>query len=914
MRLQFAGLVTTYRAGCLLGTSGFTVVVSVSLAVNRVTGGANSCLSAGGGAACAICAFLVGVVVRTDSCMCAVTVGCPSTKGVCTVGGDRQLTLCFNVLFLIKESGTNGALVVCLFAFDRAVGLGCGNQIAKRVCCCDSALSCLPSNKVGNFICAFLFGVDVTAGALIVILPTVGCAGSCLTVDLFSISVSVRSGAVVVTGVTEHIGYVIVNVCALLILFAAFASLPVGAVILDPSAPDVRGRGNDQRCLLYGIFICIKILIANCAMVVRLHTCQQFILGVRCGNCLDLVAIVVCTKLTGFGTAYRAGCFLCTGCFAVIVRLQFACFCATYGAGSFLGTGCFAIIVRLEVARFATANRAGRLLCAGRFAVIVRLEVTCFVATYGAGRLLCAGRFAVIVSVGFAVSGVTSGANCRFGAGSSAACASNGLLVLVVVRADSCVRAIAVGCPSTVGVFAVGCNGKLLGASYIAFHIEQSAANRALAVLLHTLFGTVSLYCRDGIAQRMCCRDLALACFPINKAGNFVCAILVGVNVTARTLIVVLPTVGGAGCCLTVYLFTVSVSVRSGAIVATSVTDHIGFIVVNVLAKLILLAAFASLPVVVVILDPFTVDVSGRGDNKIFIINGVFALVEIFCAKAALEVCLNTLCKSILGVGGGNLLDLYTIAVCAKVAVSSFASGTNCFCNAGCGSTCAIVGFGVLVVARANSCVRAVAIGCPSAKAMRIVDSNGQRLLGGSVEACVKECMAYRALVVRLHACFDTGCILLRNIITIGVGDIARVSAIVTCGVTGVIPCVLYLILDAALSIGASGIGAFVPMVCSIGFIGIIVGVRMINCTNFNGLFANIEVCAIERGRRIQSNVAADNLPMREALACGNFTHFQLYVEAVDLCGDRIAACIKCRSSLNGDGNGNLEQRVLTTC
>ena len=803
---------------------------------------------------------------------------------------------------------------MCLFTFDRAVGLGCGNQIAKRVCCCDSALACLPSNEVCNFICAFLFGVDVTAGALIVILPTVGCAGSCLTVDLFSISVSVRSGAVVVTGVTEHIGYVIVNVCALLILLATFASLPVGAVILDPSAPYVRGCGNDQNCLLYGIFICIKVFVANCAMVVRLHTCQQFILGVRCGNCLDLVAVVVCGKITGFGTAYRAGCFLCTGCFAVIVRLQFACFCATYGASCLLCAGCFAIIVRLEVARFATANRAGSFLCAGRFAVIVRLQLARFVATNRAGRLLCAGRFTVIVSVGFAVSGVTSGANCRFGAGSGAACASNGLLVLVVVRADSCVRAVAVGCPSTVSVFAVGCNGKLLGASYVAFHIEQSAANRALAVLLHTLFGTVRLYCRDGVAQRMCCRDLALACLPVNKAGNFVCAILIGINVTARALIVVFPTVGGAGCCLTVYLFTVSVGVRSGTVVATSVTDHIGFIVVNVLAKLILLAAFTSLPVVVVILDPFTVDVSGRGDDEIFIINGVFALVEILCAKAALEVCLNTLCKSILGVGGGNLLDLDAIAVCAKVAVSSFASGTNCFCNAGCGTACAIVGFGVLVVARANSCVRAVAIGCPSTEAVRIVDSNGQRLLGGSVEACVKECMAYRALVMRLHTRFDTVCILLRNIIAIGMCDIASMSAIVTCGVTGVIPCVLYLILDAALFVGASGIGAFVPMVCSIGLIGIIVGVRVIDRTNFNGLFANVEVCTIERGGRIQSNVAANNLPMREALACGDLAHFQPYIEAVDLCGNRVAACVKCHAALNRDGNGNLEERVLTTC
>ena len=475
-------------------------------------------------------------------------------------------------------------------------------------------------------------------------------------------------------------------------------------------------------------------------------------------------------------------------------------------------------------------------------------------------------------------------------------------------------RAVTVGSPSAKGVCTVDCNGELLGASYVAVHIEQSTANRALAVLLHTLFGAVGFNRRNRIAKGVCCCDLTIACLPSNEIGNFVCAFFIGVDVTARTLIIILPAVCGTSCCLTVYLFSVSVGVRGGAVVATSVTDHIGFIVVNVLAKLILLATFAGLPMVVVILDPLAIGVSGCRDDKVFIINGVFALVEILCAKAALEVCLDTLCKSILGVGGGNFLDLDTIAVCAKVAVSSFTSGANCLCNTGWIAACAIVGFGVLVVARANSCVCAVAVGRPSAKVVRIIDGNGQLLLGRSVVAFVKERITYQALVVRLHTRLGTGCILLRNIITIGVGDIANMSAIVTSGVTGVIPCVLYLILDAALFVGASGIGAFVPMVCSIGFVSIIVGVRVIDRTNFNGLFANVEVCAIERGRRIQSNVAANNLPMREALACGDLAHFQLYVEAVDLCVDRVAACIKCRSSLNGDGNGNLEQRVLTTC
>ena len=107
VRFQFAGLVTTYGASSFLGAGRFTVVVSVSLAVSRVTGGANSCLGAGGGAACAIFTFLVSIVMRANSCVRTVTVGCPSAKGVCSIGGDGQLTLCFNVLFLVKESGTN---------------------------------------------------------------------------------------------------------------------------------------------------------------------------------------------------------------------------------------------------------------------------------------------------------------------------------------------------------------------------------------------------------------------------------------------------------------------------------------------------------------------------------------------------------------------------------------------------------------------------------------------------------------------------------------------------------------------------------------------------------------------------------------------------------------------------------------
>ena len=204
--------------------------------------------------------------------------------------------------------------------------------------------------------------------------------------------------------------------------------------------------------------------------------------------------------------------------------------------------------------------------------------------------------------------------------------------------------------------------------------------------------------------------------------------------------------------------------------------------------------------------------------------------------------------------------------------------------------------------------MRAVTVGSPIAKAVRIVDCNSQLLLGRSVVAFVKECMAYRALVVCFHTYLDAGCILLRNIVTIGVGYIANTSANIAFGIAVVIPNVFGVVFATTIFVGASGIGAFVPMVCSIGFVSIIVGVRVIDRANFNGFFANVEVCTIERGRRIQSNVAADNLPMREALACRYLTHFQSYVEAVDLCVNRVAACIKCHASLNRNGNGNLEQ------
>ena len=260
-------------------------------------------------------------------------------------------------------------------------------------------------------------------------------------------------------------------------------------------------------------------------------------------------------------------------------------------------------------------------------------------------------------------------------------------------------RAVTVGSPIAKGMCAIGCNGELLCSFYVSIHIKQGATNGALAMLLHTFIGTVCFNRCDRVAKSVGCCNLTVACLPSNEIGNFVCTFLIGIDMAARALIVLFPTVCGAGCCLTVHLFAITVRMRSSTVVGTSVADHIFCVIVDVCTFFILFATFTSFPVVVVILDPFAKGVSRGGDDKVFVINGIFTFVKILFANATLEVCLDTLCKSILGVGGRNFFNLNAVTMCAKVTVSGVTSGANCLCNTGCIAALTIIGFGVLVIA-----------------------------------------------------------------------------------------------------------------------------------------------------------------------------------------------------------------------
>ena len=216
-----------------------------------------------------------------------------------------------------------------------------------------------------------------------------------------------RSSTVVATSVTDHVFYVIVDVSAELILLTAFTSFPVVAVVLDPIAKGVSRGGDEERCLFCRILIFVKVSVTNGAVIVRLHTCYQFICSVCGGDRIDLSAIVVRSKLADFCTANGAGRFGDTGCFTVIVSFQLAGLCAANGAGCFLCAGCLAVIVGFQLAGLCTAN--------------------------GTGCFFCAGCFTVIVPISLTVSGVTSGANCLFSAGCTAACAIVGFGMLVIV-------------------------------------------------------------------------------------------------------------------------------------------------------------------------------------------------------------------------------------------------------------------------------------------------------------------------------------------------------------------------------------------------------------------------------------------------------------------------------------------------
>ena len=192
--------------------------------------------------------------------------------------------------------------------------------------------------------------------------------------------------------------------------------------------------------------------------------------------------------------------------------------------------------------------------------------------------------------------------------------------------------------------------------------------------------------------------------------------------------------------------------------------------------------------------------------------------------------------------------------------------------------------FGMLVAAGANANVGIVVVGRPTAPGVSVgIYVKDQILLGHSIQFLVKESVTLRAFVVGLHARLGTGSVLLRNEIAVFMLDRTCICAGITSGVTGVIPYVSALALDAILGIGAIRVGACVPVVARAGLEIIIVGVGVIDGANRNRGFSNGKIRTLPVARIVDGNAACYDLPMGEAPAFGGVVSDQLHVVAVRL-------------------------------
>ena len=719
---------------------------------------------------------------------------------------------CFYVFFFIEERAANRALVMCLLTRGCAIGLDLFDQVAQSVSRHDLAVATLPLLKGCDGCCTIGIGIDIAARAAVVILPAVLGAGCRLTADKFTVSVCVRCGAVVRADVTDHIQLVIVFVSCFCILQAARANLPVLVAICgDPITKCMRGSGNDQLslggCILCGIKVCITYR----ALIMCLHTCQKLGCGMRCGNLFDKIAVGVRCKVAADISASRAGCLLETSCFAISVRCKLSCLRLTNGAGRFLGAGCFtvivgceftgliatdgascflgtscftvivrckftgliatdrascflgagclAVIVGCEFAGLLSANGASCFLGTSCFTVIVRCKFTGLIATDGASCFLSAGCFAVVVSLGLTVSRVTGGANCLFGASSFPTLATKRFFVFCVVGANTGVGIIAIGCPCAKRVRIVGSNGQFLCRSNILFSIEVCLANGAAVMLLHTRCCAVCFGCRNLFAQGVGSCDLTLAQLPLFKRCNCIGASRIGIKISARATVVILPTVLGAGCRLTADKLTVSVRVGDGSIICAGVADHICFVIVLVRAYAVFKTAGADLPVLLAITcDPLAKCVCGSGNDEFSLGGGILFAIEVALAGGATVMRLHTCQKLECSMCCRNLGYWLAKGVRQECAVCRLTRVADRLFGAGCLSTGTIGGFGVLVVACALVGVGSVTVRYPIAKAVGGgIDLNDQLFLRFFDLFLIEIARTGKATEMCLHTVLYTG-------------------------------------------------------------------------------------------------------------------------------------------------------------
>ena len=393
----------------------------------------------------------------------------------------------------------------------RAVGFCCQNLFAKGMRRCNSALSCLPSNEIGNFIRASRFCIDAAARALIVILPAVHRTGCCLTDYNLTLAVGMRNGAVVRADVTDHIRFVVVFVCRFAILKSARANLPVlFAVTCDPFAKAMRGCGDKKFSLGCGILFEIEIALASGATVMCFHTCQKLGRGMGCGNLVNGVSKGVCLKIAVLCVTGSTYCFLRAGSLAaraIIGLLVLYCTLA--------GTGVRAVTVRRPCAKVVCIgiNRKNELLISsfGFFFVEIplasRATVMCLHTVLYAGCFHPVDLFAKGVLLESAITYVARRAYRFLRASSLTAGAVTVFFVFIVVNAGACVGVgtvtIRYPAPPRMCREIDGNNECFLG-GLILFRVKICVTNVALIMRFHTRCATSSILLLKQVVVIVC--------------------------------------------------------------------------------------------------------------------------------------------------------------------------------------------------------------------------------------------------------------------------------------------------------------------------------------------------------------------------------------------------------------------------
>ena len=142
--------------------------------------------------------------------------------------------------------------------------------------------------------------------------------------------------------------------------------------------------------------------------------------------------------------------------------------------------------------------------------------------------------------------------------------------------------------------------------------------------------------------------DLTCACFPCCKVCDLICTIRLCIELTARALVITVPTGDSAGSTLAELLYTIAVSVRKGSVVIAGFTGYVVSVIVNVIVFLGLKSTRAFLPVLIIVCLPITVAVRRSftskclkrsfhlAGGKVFITNGALVVSRYACYKLGL--------------------------------------------------------------------------------------------------------------------------------------------------------------------------------------------------------------------------------------------------------------------------------------